>query len=414
MDRLDLLNQELAEREVVIGHLHASTSWIFTKPLRFCSRILRGDFQTAFAFLSRKREQKSLSFAKDQDTENADIQPEVTRPLNPTHWGVLATKHTLFIAHLVAECFKKHGWTVEIMTECPEEFSHDCYLVICPQMFTKLPPGEKRIVFQMEQSVSSRWFTDAYFETLNSSLAVLEYALVNIEFLEKKGIAYPHIYYLPVGASISYFYLTNVFEKKYDIIFYGDSNSSFRRQNMVDALKKQFNVRVVSEVFGHEMRELIRQARVVVNVHYYENALLEMPRIQECLSLGVPVVSESAQDQEDYPELHGAVRFFEQGSIPAMLEAVKAALDEPISSDLIKSSVALSAKRFEFMFDRFLVALGFLPAAFMCIIWFFLSQKILNVLRCLYRKASNVASFLKTNALPIAQYLMEYEKVQDG
>jgi hypothetical protein len=119
----------------------------------------------------------------------------------------------------------------------------------------------------------------------------------------------------------------------------------------------------VSEVFGHEMRELILQARVVVNLHYYEDALLEMPRIQECLSLGVPVVSECAQDQEDYPELQGAVRFFEQGSIPAMLEAVKAVLDNPISSDMIKSSVALSAKRFEFMFDRFLVALGFLPAA---------------------------------------------------
>jgi hypothetical protein len=228
--QIGVLNQTLAEREMDMGRLHSSTSWIFTKPLRFFGRVLRGDFKAAFAFLTKGRERKSLSIAKDQDTENADIQPEVARPLNPSHWGILATKHTLFIAHLVVDRFKKHGWTAEIMTGCPEDFSHDCYLVICPQMFTKLPPGEKRIVFQMEQSVSSRWFTDTYFEKLNSSLAVLEYALVNIEFMEKNGVAYPHVHYLPVGASISYFNSTNVFEKKYDIIFYGDSNSSCRRE----------------------------------------------------------------------------------------------------------------------------------------------------------------------------------------
>jgi peptidoglycan hydrolase CwlO-like protein len=228
--QITAFNQALAEREVAIAQLHASTSWKFTKPLRFFSRILRGDFKTAFAFLTREHEQKPLSIAKYQDTENADIQPDVTRPLNPTHWGVLATKHTLFVAHLVVDGFKKHGWTAEIMTECPEDFSHDYYLVIYPQMFTKLPPGEKRIVFQIEQSVNSQPFTDSYIETLKSSLAVLEYALVNIEFMEKNGVAYPHVYYLPVGASINYFNLPNAFEKKYDIVLYSDSCSSLRRQ----------------------------------------------------------------------------------------------------------------------------------------------------------------------------------------
>ncbi len=247
------------------------------------------------------------------------------------------------------------------MTEAPAGFHHDWYVMICPQMFKKLPPGDKRIVFQMEQSVSSRWFTDAYLEMLENSLAVLEYALVNIDFMAGKGVAYPHVHYLPVGASSNYGDPIHRPAKTCDILFYGDSNSSPRRREMLNVLKQHFDVRVVNEVFGCDMLELIKQARLVINLHYYENALLEMPRIQECLSLGVPVVSESAQDQEDYPELVGAVQFFEQGSIPAMLNAVKTALEDPVPAETIAGSVERSVQRFAFMFDRFLIAMGFLP-----------------------------------------------------
>ena len=50
----------------------------------------------------------------------------------------------------------------------------------------------------------SRWFTDDYLETLKNSLAVLEYSLINIDFMASKGVAYPHFHYLPVGASSNY------------------------------------------------------------------------------------------------------------------------------------------------------------------------------------------------------------------
>jgi hypothetical protein len=79
--------------------------------------------------------------------------------------------------------------------------------------------------------------------------------------------------------------------------------------------------------------------------------------------LGVPVISEAAQDQDDYPELADAVRFFQQDSIPSMLETVRAALDEEISSEQAFASAQISAKRFEFMFDRFLIAMDFLPSS---------------------------------------------------
>ncbi len=377
------LNQAVTLASLIIN----SNSWRLTKPLRFLGRVLRGELKTAiapFTGIRTKRVAKTMRQARNaagyvirgdfdglikrirarkQDTVIASIQITSVKPHDLTCWGIMATQHSLFIAHLIADRLRGHGWKVDIMTKAPAGFHHDWYVVICPQMFKKLPPRDKRIVFQMEQSVSSRWWTDAYLETLESSLAVLEYALVNLDFMASKGVAYPHVHYLPVGASANYGDSIRTSEKICDILFYGDSNSSPRRREMLDTLRQHFNVRVVNEVFSHDMLEIIKQARLVINLHYYENALLEMPRIQECLTLGVPVVSETAQDQEDYPELVGAVRFFEQGSIPAMLNAVKAALEYPVPTEKIAESVELSVQRFAFMFDRFLVAMGFLPTS---------------------------------------------------
>ena len=389
------LNQAVAERDGQIVRLISSNSWRLTRPLRFLGRVLREELKIEIApftgiylaniatvmrqarnvaryvvrgdfdgLTKQIRLRKQISLARKQQAAAATIQHATTTSLEQKRWGIMTTQHTLFIAHLIADHLRGHGWQVDIYTVVPKEFNHDWYIVICPQMFTKLPPGEKRIAYQLEQSVSSRWFTTDYFKTLENSLAVLEYSLVNIEYMTSKGVAYPLVHYLPVGALANYGDTVRASNKTYDILFYGDSKSSLRRREMLNALKQQhYNVRVVDEVFGLGMMETIKQARLVINLHYYENALLEMPRIQECLSLGVPVVTESAQDQEDYPELAGGVLFFEQGSISAMLNAVKTALEDPVPTVLIEESVAQSEQRFAFMLDRFLVAMGYLPAS---------------------------------------------------
>ena len=336
-----------------VAILTRHVSGTFQKSRTVLEYVVDGDFDGLWRKIESRKRYGALTA----------IQIASKKPREQTRWGIMATQHTLFVAHLAANHLQARGYQVEVMTEVPPRFHDDFYLVICPQMFKKIPLGGKRIVFQMEQSVSSRWFTTTYVKTLNNSLAVLDYALVNIDFMARNGIVYPQVHYLPVGASANYGHPVRASEKSCDVLFYGDSNRSPRRQEMISALKQHFNVRVVSEVFGPDMLEAIRQARLVINLHYYEDGLLEMPRIQECLSLGTSVVSESAQDQEDYPELMGVVRFFEQGSIPSMISAVKAALEEPVPTAKIAASVEQSAQRFEFMFDRFLVAIGFLPAS---------------------------------------------------
>ena len=275
--------------------------------------VLRGDFTGL-----RQR----LSAMRDNIAASGPATP-------PRLWGIIATRHTLFLADLIARRLRAHGWVADVMTEAPYRFHHDMYVVLCPQMFKRLPPGEKRVVYQLEQSVSSRWFTKRYLKILNHSRAVLEYAMGNMEYLAARGLAYPHIHYLPVGADSAYGGTAAPPEKHYDVLFYGDANSSPRRLTLLNVLRKHFDVHICSEIFGADMISAIRKARCVINIHYYENALLEVPRIQECLSLGTPVVSESAQDQDDYPELNGVVCFFAQGSEQAMVDAVRHMLATP-------------------------------------------------------------------------------------
>lgn len=277
-----------------------------------------------------------------------------------TIWGILCTPHTLFIARAMSDRLAKHGISNEVLMGSLKEFGHDFYIVLCPQMFRSLPPADKRVVFQLEQSVSSRWFTPEYLKMLDDSVAILDYSLTNIDFLAKSGVKYPKVHYLPIGAV--YGEIGEKRSKKYDFVFYGDSVSSDRRRNLLSILKNKYNVKVCNGIFGEEMYSIIREAKAVINIHYYEGALLEMPRISECISLGVPVLSEGTDDQAEYTELNGAVRFFEENSAESMMKAAAEILDNiAVMDETVGRAVSVSADRFNFMLDRFLVAIGAVP-----------------------------------------------------
>ncbi len=278
-------------------------------------------------------------------------------------WGILCTPHTLFIARAISKRLATHGIESEIITGSLKSFDHDFYIVLCAQMFGRLPPANKRVIFQLEQSVSTRWFTPQYMKLLANSLGVLEYSLTNIEFLAKWGLKYPKVHYLPVGASFDGDIEGGTKPKKYDFVFYGDCSSSERRRQFLEKLQGEYNVKICNDLFGSELYDVIKESKIVINIHYYEGALLEMPRICECISLGVPVLSEGTADQDEYPELEGAVEFFDEGSIDSMMAYAKKMLTNlETTSKTLETAVSTSAERFHFMMDRFLVAIGIIPA----------------------------------------------------
>ena len=103
----------------------------------------------------------------------------------------------------------------------------------------------------------------------------------------------------------------------------------------------------------------MKKAKVIVNVHYYENALLETTRIYECLSLNKVVVSEVGSDQSEHESLQSVVDFVEIGDVDAMVAKVSSILSEHSSFQQRLSQIAEFKQlpnNFEFYFYRFLLA----------------------------------------------------------
>lgn len=309
---------------------------------------------------------RRMRHVKRQAADVQRLQQFEGHPGQSVACGILATPHTAYVAHALQVALQRAGLSAQLVPESSEGYPLDLYFVVCPQMFKHLPPGEKRVAFQMEQTVSSRWFTPDYLAVLENSLAALDYARTNIAGLAEYGIVYPHVYLTPIGGVANYGAWLGEGESDpdecCDVLFYGDANAP-RRRRMLDAIGQRFRLRVVGNAFGADMRRALAGAKVVVNLHYYEGALLETTRIYECLSLGKAVVSECAADQGDHAGLDGVVRFTPLDDIPALLRALEQALAEQASeagraayAERCARVVAASQRHFEFMLYRMLLA----------------------------------------------------------
>lgn len=102
------------------------------------------------------------------------------------------------VAQLIQDRLQVYGWQADILTVFPIDFVHDWYVVISPESFPQIPPGQKRILFLIDDSEVQRDYGKKDYKLLRKSFAVLVSSLVNIEYLASKKIAFPKVHYLPI------------------------------------------------------------------------------------------------------------------------------------------------------------------------------------------------------------------------
>lgn len=364
----DILVSALAVKQDEVDRMRRSLSWKLTMPVRMSGRISRGEFSTIKAMMREYTNSGNNVFSRyilsggllskskyktairlllsgnwsgmvdgfKRVLSRAAIDSSPATPFVDTGTvRILATQHTLFVAHLIEKNLLDCGIKSHVSTAYSiEQDMGQMHIVVCPQMFKQLP--RNYIAFQMEQSVNSRWFTDEYFSRLNNAVAIFDYSLKNIEYLLDKGIPYQKLFYMPISSFPDY--PAHLADNGYvlddqkgdihaDVLFYGDPNCE-RRKAYLQELKKHFNVTVASEVFGDKLTRMVKNAKVVVNIHYYENALLETTRLYETISLGTPVVSESSSDIVEHEDLQDVIDFCPIGDIPAMVEKIQNLLSD--------------------------------------------------------------------------------------
>ena len=79
--------------------------------------------------------------------------------------SIIAPPATFFIAYWLRWNLQGRGVVISIFNEMPIDFNDELYFVVCAQVFNNLPPRGKRIIYQLEQSVTSRWFNQEYIVT---------------------------------------------------------------------------------------------------------------------------------------------------------------------------------------------------------------------------------------------------------
>ena len=87
---------------------------------------------------------------------------------------------------------------------------------------------------------------------------------------------------------------------EFDVLFHGSMCS--RRSRILDDLQNKHEIRmkIAGANFGKGLDELIQKTRIVLNLHYYDNSLLETARINEALKWGKIVVSEEPMSEDKY------------------------------------------------------------------------------------------------------------------
>lgn len=238
-----------------------------------------------------------------------------------TRIDIVAIKHTKYVAELLKGILVSFGVECEIHLEEPAIYEDIPYIMICPQNFKRFP--KLYIAFQMEQTVNPRWLTDSYIQILRGAYAVFDYSMVNIEYFSADPVLAPKLYYIPIDVCEKLINETpETKEKDYDVLFYGDPYIE-RRKQYLDKIGEKFNLKILSDTFGEELYNEMRKAKIVINAHYYENALLETTRLYEALSKSdCLIISERSRDKKEELPLENIIDFVGIGDINEMLSHI--------------------------------------------------------------------------------------------
>ncbi|TWI28169.1 hypothetical protein IQ24_03786 [Paracoccus sulfuroxidans] len=368
-DKLQLISQ------LRVDQIYKTRSWRVTAPMRQVSTKLRNiriavnTFQSASRNLGGplaaasattrilvKEGPRGIGRRLSRHRYIAHLDAQGVNKSSAHQCYIAATPHVMSLAQLMARVLREEGFLVSVGTDLDGADGATHVFVICPQMFDNIP--EHYIAVQMEQSVSSRWFTEAYFDSLNRARAIIDYSMTNLDYLGRHDLPLYKLHYIPLDVDRNL--LPSDEAPRQGILFYGDDKCP-RRQRILSAVADAYpQLRIVNNLFGEEIDQELKRAAVVLNVHYYEGSLLETTRIYQALSHGTPVVSEVSADQDEHAVLHGIVEFAPVDDTDRIIELLRPYIDNDIHAiaqrERIRSFTARDDNRFEMFFRRFLLA----------------------------------------------------------
>lgn len=157
--------------------------------------------------------------------------------------------------------------------------------------------------------------SEEYLKLLKTS-GVVDYDLANVgaygaDPADVPLIPFRHAPYLDKAAAES----VPLEDRPIDLLFFGSMNE--RRKRLIQRIEAcGATVSVFDQpIYAEERDHYIRQAKAVLNCHFYESATFEQVRAFHCLSLGTPVISERSPQTRPDAAFEQAVTWFDDRSL---------------------------------------------------------------------------------------------------
>jgi hypothetical protein len=244
------------------------------------------------SIINHKNRQIQNTQIQNIEIQNKVFEPEIT---------IIKVDCMQYIAQIIKDELIEMGWVCSIishenMNEYIEKNNpHHYFLFFIATQITKNVAMYKRyILYQLEQNVNNKISvnykklheSNILKQMYNNASLLIDYCQLNINVTNKYYKNNFKIMNVP-ARNISN---TSHKEHLYDIIFIGSMNK--RRENIICKLKEKYKVLIVENIYGEELKQLCNQSNICLNIHYYENAILERVRLNEMMEYGIKIISE--------------------------------------------------------------------------------------------------------------------------
>jgi len=169
----------------------------------------------------------------------------------------------------------------------------------CPVDVVRHDIPKNTIVYSLEQMRDTpeciRWCRKY------RDLEVWDYSILNKETLELAGVE--NIKVVPIGYVPEISYVDREPPEKRDIDILAYMSPGPRRLKIMDQFKNNPNINFVHlhSCYGEERDSYMARAKLIINIHNYDNKIFEMVRISHALQQGIPILAERAPDT-DFPD----------------------------------------------------------------------------------------------------------------
>ncbi len=165
-------------------------------------------------------------------------------------------------------------------------------------------------VYQFEQIDSPHFKNEAYITILKNAKKVYDFSHIGAMFLTKL---------LDRTDILQKNYISEVkwrkdATKKYDVSFIGSLN------NRRNAIMDNISICKWNNLSKKEFDGIVAKSKILINIHYYQNAALEVARIEELLSLNSFIISERSADNALDSMYEGLVVFTDYTQLSTSIE----------------------------------------------------------------------------------------------